>query len=398
MLKRDEITKQAIWNFALLTLGLLLTFVVVAVYQSVNTFLCADITTLSSIGSVIPFLSYHPNADVIDLITGNDLTRFLLLNSVVGIVLIAKITHMASVSSKNREEYLKRTIWEILVFIITLSILAPLYMLLKYSISDQTTITTFGRPIPLWPNHPTLAVFKYLFGDREFWGVVWNSTIIALATVVLTMMFSVPAGYVLARYNFPMKRFFLLLLISVRLFPDISSVIPITTFFVTNETVYAINSVIDSIAEFIGIYTKPSGYIAIILSHTLLSLPYVIFMATTAFEFIPKDIEEQASVMGAKRFTIFTKILLPIVFPSLIAGAIYTFLLSWDEFIFAHFLLDTGSGQLQTLTLYLNQNLSFSPPQNILAAISVCLSVPVMIFTFIVQRYMVTGMVSGSVK
>ncbi len=277
----------------------------------------------------------------------------------------------------DRDEIGKRIVWAICVIVMIIGIIAPIYLLIKYSISDPSTMNTGGRPIPLWPNRPTFDIFLYLFRDREFWGVVSNSAIIATLTVLLTSLLSIPAGYVLARYNFPLKRFFLILLISVRLFPDISSVIPIATFFVRANL--------------------HSSFISVVLAHTLLSLPYVIFMATTAFEFVPKDIEEQARVIGANRVTIFTRILVPMVFPSLIAGAIYTFLLSWDEFIFAHFLLDTG-GQIQTLTLYLNKNLSFSPPQNVLAAISVCLSVPVMVFTFVVQRYMVSGVVSGAVK
>ncbi len=277
----------------------------------------------------------------------------------------------------DKGEVAKKIVWTSCVIVMMVGIIAPIYLLLKYAISDPSTVNTGGRPIPIWPNRPTFDMFLYLFKDREFWAVVANSAIIAVSTVALTSFLSVPAGYVLARYNFPLKRFFLILLISVRLFPDISSVIPIATFFVRMNL--------------------HSSYLSVVLAHTLLALPYVIFMATTAFEFVPKDIEEQARVIGANRVTIFTKILVPMVFPSLVAGAIYTFLLSWDEFIFAHFLLDTG-GQIQTLTLYLNKNLSFSPPQNILAAISVCLSVPVMIFTFIVQRYMVSGVVSGAVK
>jgi multiple sugar transport system permease protein len=109
------------------------------------------------------------------------------------------------------------------------------------------------------------------------------------------------------------------------------------------------------------------------------------------------DIEEQARVMGANQLQIFFRILLPLAIPGLVAAAIYTFLLSWDEFIFAHFLLDPG-GKILTLTLYLKQKLTFQPPQNLLAAISVCLSMPVIIFTLVVQKQMVSGIHMGSVK
>jgi multiple sugar transport system permease protein len=116
----------------------------------------------------------------------------------------------------------------------------------------------------------------------------------------------------------------------------------------------------------------------------------------SAFEAIPEDLEQQAKVMGANGFQIFYSILLPLAIPGLAAAAIYTFLLSWDEFIFSYFIL--GLGKVTTLTLYLKQKLSFSPPQNLLATISVCLSLPVIAFTLIMQKYINAGITEGSVK
>ena len=151
------------------------------------------------------------------------------------------------------------------------------------------------------------------------------------------------------------------------------------------------------VAKFFISIGAHSTLIGVILAHTLLALPYVIFIGVSAFENIPRDIEEQATVMGANRFQVFFQVLLPLALPGLVAAAIYTFLLSWDEFIFAHFLLHPG-GKILTLTLYLKQKLTFQPPQNILATISVCLSIPVIIFTLLVQKHMVSGITMGSVK
>ncbi|MBD3392153.1 MAG: ABC transporter permease subunit [Chitinivibrionales bacterium] len=253
---------------------------------------------------------------------------------------------------------------------------APLYLLVKYSISDPDSINTGGAPIPLWPYSPTLRTFAYLFSDSEFYGVVLNSLCIALATVMLSLSLGVPASYVLGRYRLPGRKIFTLGLISIRLFPDISSVIPVTEFFIR-----------------LG---AQNTYWGIILAHTLLALPYVIFIGISAFESIPNDLEEQATVMGASRAQAFVRILLPLAGPGLVAAAIYAFLLSWDEFIFAYFLL--GLGRISTLTLYLNQKMSFAPPQNILATISVCLSIPVVLFAVLLQKYMTAGITSGSVK
>jgi len=271
---------------------------------------------------------------------------------------------------------MKSLVWFGCIALAVLLVVAPIYLLVKYSISDAASINTGGAPIPLWPYHPTLRSFVYLFSDRQFYGVILNSVIIALSTVFLSMLLGVPASYVLGRYKVPFRRTVLLGLISVRLFPDISSVIPITEFFIK--------------------FGLQNTYTGAVLGHTLLALPYVIFIGMSAFESIPSDLEQQARVMGANAFTIFFKILLPLSIPGLAAAAIYTFLLSWDEFIFVYFLL--GLGKISTLTLFLRQKLAYAPPQNLLAAISVFISVPVIVFSLALQKYMTAGYTAGSVK
>ena len=255
-------------------------------------------------------------------------------------------------------------------------VLCPLYLLIKYAVSDSASINTGGKPIPLWPYHATLRTFIYLFTDRQFYVVIANSVIIAFGTVAFSMLLGVPAAYILSRYRFPGLKFIIISLISIRLFPDISSIIPIAEFFIR--------------------LNLDNTYIGIMFAHTLLALPYVIFIGMSAFESIPSDLEKQAMVMGANGFQIFILILLPLAAPGLAAAAIYTFLLSWDEFIFSYFLL--GIGKITTLTLYLKQKFSYAPPQNLLATISVCLSVPVIVFTLLLQKYMTAGITTGSVK
>ena len=272
--------------------------------------------------------------------------------------------------------YSKRVLWMIGIGLAMVMIIAPVYLLVKYSISDIGSINTGGKPIPFWPEHPTLSVYRYLFTDRQFFVVLGNSFIIALSTVACSLLLGVPAAYVLGRYRIPGRRIILLGIISVRLFPDIASVIPIVEFFIQ-----------------VGAHQT---YWGVILAHTLLALPYVIFIGMGAFEAIPRDLEDQAAVMGANRFQTFMKILFPLAVPGLAAAAIYTFLLSWDEFIYVYF-LTFGRQEMFTLTLYLN-GLKYAEPQNLLAATSVCLSIPVIVFSMLVQRYMIAGITSGSVK
>jgi ABC-type glycerol-3-phosphate transport system permease component len=270
----------------------------------------------------------------------------------------------------------KRVLWLCALGIALFMVFCPLYFLVKYAVSDSASINTGGKPIPLWPYHATLRAFYYLFSDEQFYRVIFNSVIIAAGTVAFSMLLGVPAAYVLSRNRFPGLKYFMIGLISIRLFPDISSIIPIAEFFIR--------------------LNLNNTFIGAMFAHTLLALPYVIFIGLSAFETIPSELEQQAAVLGANGFQIFFKILLPLAIPGLSAAAIYTFLLSWDEFIFSYFLL--GLGKITTLTLYLKQKFSFSPPQNLLATISVCLSLPVIAFTLLLQKYMTAGITAGSVK
>ena len=269
-----------------------------------------------------------------------------------------------------------KSFWICCILFAVFLVVAPVFILVKYSLSDVSSINTGGAPIPLWPYNPTVRTYIYLFTDLNFYMVLLNSLVVAVGTVAFSMVLGVPASYVLGRYKVPGRKLLILGLISVRFFPDISSVVPIAEFF---------------------IYCNAQNtYWGIIAAHSLLALPYVIFIGMGAFETIPADLEQQARVMGASRFQIFYQILVPLAIPGLAAAAIYTFLLSWDEFIFSYFLL--GIGNISTLTLYLKKTMTYAPPQNLLATISVCLSFPVIVFSLVLQKYMAAGITSGSVK
>lgn len=269
---------------------------------------------------------------------------------------------------------MRKAVWAGGLLTAVVMVVLPIYVLVKYAVS--ASVVTGGAAPPLWPDEPTFRYFLYLFSDARFYSVLLNSLLIALGTVGLSMTLGVPAAYVLARNRIPLRKTLTVGLMSVRLFPDIASAIPVTEFFIR---VNAHNT-----------------YWGVILAHTLLALPYVVFIAVSAFESIPRDLEEQAIVLGANGFVRFFRVLLPLTVPGLVAAAIYTFLLSWDEFVFSYFLL--GMGRISTLTLYLNERLNYAPPQNLLAALSLCLSLPVIVFSLAIQKYNTAGVTSGAVK
>jgi multiple sugar transport system permease protein len=267
-------------------------------------------------------------------------------------------------------------IWLIGIIIMIIIVLIPIFVMFKYSLSDRSSVVTGGKPIPLWPYHPTLEQFRGLATMDRFIRSFMISLEVALLSIVFSLIIGTPAAYALVRYRFPGVMVLATLLISVRLFPDIVSVVPIVETFIKFRLVNSVPGVA--------------------MAHSLLSIPYVIFIAMGVFETIPRDLDEQAQILGASRIYSFTRIVLPVALPGLAAAAIYVFLLSWDEFIFAYFLL--AFGDLSTLPVLLQKILSWTPQHNLIAAISVMLSIPVVIFTFIVQKYMQAGATAGAVK
>jgi multiple sugar transport system permease protein len=272
-----------------------------------------------------------------------------------------------------------KLVWGVVLAMAIFSVLFPIYIMFKYSIADRASIVTGGKyPEPLWPFEPNIAQFKALFGKRDFVKSGLFSLEIATLTVVFSLLIGAPAAFALARYRFPGMAVLLFLIISVRLFPDIASVIPVVERFLRPPLVYI------------------PTHLQVALAHTLLSIPYVVYICQGVFEAIPKDLEEQAQILGASRFYAFLNVVVPVALPGLAAAAIYTFLLSWNEFIFAYFLLFQSPDA--TLPVYMMRLLTWTPQRNFLAALAVILSLPVIAFTFLVQRYMIAGMTAGAVK
>lgn len=269
-----------------------------------------------------------------------------------------------------------KVIWFAAVVLMLFVVLAPIFVMVKYSISDRLSVVTGGLPIPLWPYHPTMEQFQGLAAMNSFIMSAFASMKVALLSAVISLVMGTPAAYALVRYRFPGMMILATLLISVRLFPDIVSVVPIVETFIKLRLVNTL--------------------LGVAMAHALLSMPYVIFIAMGVFETIPRDLDEQAQILGASKWYSFTRIMLPVALPGLAAAAIYVFLLSWDEFILAYFLL--AFGNVSTLPVLLQKILSWTPQHNLLAAISVMLSVPVILFTFMVQKYIQTGATAGAVK
>lgn len=269
--------------------------------------------------------------------------------------------------------------WLVMLILVIFAILFPIYVMFKTSLADRASIITGGRyPEPLWPFEPNVDQYKVLFSKDDFITAGLFSLWVALLSVFFALLLGVPAAFSLARFKFPGMGVLALTIIGIRMFPDVASSIPIAEWFMKPPLVYL------------------PALVQVALAHTILSAPYVVYICQGVFEAIPKDLEEQAAIMGASKLESFLKIVVPVALPGMSAAAIYTFLLSWNEFLLAYFLLFQSTAT--TLPVYMLRLLTWTPQRNYLASIAVILSLPVILFTFFMQRYMIAGMTAGAVK
>jgi len=220
---------------------------------------------------------------------------------------------------------------------------------------------------------PTLNNFKDVFGQGNFFKYLLNSTIVATFSVFIALLFGLPAAYGIAKYR--MQKIGLLLLIA-RMVPFISYLIP---WFIVFRSLGLIDS-----------------YIALITTHLIITLPFVIWIMVNFFEGIPSSLEEAARVDGCNVFQAFTRILLPVVRNGIFTAAVLSFIFSWNQFLFS--LIISGS-KTMTVPVAVFQFISYEEINwGGLAAAASVITIPPLIMTVFIQKYMIKGLTSGAVK
>ena len=204
-----------------------------------------------------------------------------------------------------------------------------------------------------------------------------NSLIAALASTLICLVLGSLASYAISRAEAAkFSNLLLILVLSLKMIPTASIVTPIY-----------------SIVQSLGVYDMLP---TLCIVYSGVNMPFVLWMMISFFKAVPQDLDEAAAVDGAGPFRSFFTIILPVVTPSLISTGIFTFLLSWNDFLIA--LLLTSS-DAKTVPVALSEFLtSYSLDLGPMTAAAVCFSLPVIVISFILQRYLVSGMLAGAVK
>lgn len=292
-------------------------------------------------------------------------------------------------SARTRKR-LRRLGLYVLVIGIALWSLMPLYVMLNASLS--TTDAILRQPPGLFPNPITIKNFDIvLFGDeikteaaagiqaRGLLISMKNSSIVAVSVTLLSLLIGAPAGYAYARFGrYRVSGITLWLMMMTRMIPALTLAVP---FFVLFRAA-GLNDTL----------------IGLIIAYSSLILPLVIWITKGYFETLPPNMERAAQVDGCNRWQSFIRVVIPVAVPGLMAAGIFCFLVAWNEFVYG--LLLTSSLNAQTLPIRISFFIADQRQYNpgLLFAAGAMAIIPPIIITFVFQRFLLQGMLSGATK
>ncbi|TDT33887.1 carbohydrate ABC transporter permease [Naumannella halotolerans] len=251
----------------------------------------------------------------------------------------------------------------------------PILWMLSSSFKSNTEI--FEQPPRLITENFSLDAYVTILTDPVKVRFFINSYVVAIAVSLLSLAVASFGAYALSRFEFPFKKQINVLIISVQAVPPITLLIP---YF--------------GLVVFLGIY---NSYAGLILTYMVFVLPYAIIMLTGYFNTLPRELDEAVAVDGGGRVTTLVRILMPISLPGMVSVGVYTFMIAWNEYIFALTLTRTDDMRTVPIGIQLLMG-QHSYNWNEMMAMSVLGCIPVLILFLIFQRYFMSGMTAGAVK
>jgi multiple sugar transport system permease protein len=253
--------------------------------------------------------------------------------------------------------------------------LVPVLWILSLSFKPPTTIGDGS----FWPTQWTLQNYRGIFNTSEFTRALVNSIGIALISTFIAVVFASMAAYAVARLRFPGKRVLIGLSLLIAMFPAISLVTPLF-----------------NIERTLGLFDTWAG---LIIPYVTFGLPLAIYTLSAFFREIPWELEKAAKMDGATPFQAFTRVIAPLAAPGMFTTAILVFILCWNDFLFAISLTSTTRARTVPAAIgFFTGDSQFTAPTGSIAAASVIITIPIIVFVMLFQRRIVAGLTSGAVK
>ncbi|NWF69137.1 MAG: carbohydrate ABC transporter permease [Chloroflexi bacterium] len=268
--------------------------------------------------------------------------------------------------------------WLLIAFFL-LTTAFPFYWMLNLSVRPIGDVLQYPtRLIPTWEQISNFSEsYRAVLFDFRFTTFIGNSLLVSLITVTLTLLLAIPGAYAVTRLNFRLKALMSWGILLVYMFPGI--VIGIPLFVVYSQ---------------LGLRGNLPGLMVIYMSGTL---PVALYMLRSYFQTLPAELEEAALIDGCNHLSTIWRVVLPLSVPAVASVALYTFMIAWNEILFAIlFLTDTPASW--TLPLGLRQLDTQEVPRTYLMAGSVIITVPVIALFFFFERFLTRGLTAGAVK
>lgn len=278
--------------------------------------------------------------------------------------------------------------------IVFLFFMFPLYWILISSFKTRADIvSTTPTYLPYVEFEPTMNNYRdVLFGGvtasgegstvtssadvSEFRDRLINSIIITGASTALAVLVGTLTAYAVSRFTIPLEDDFMFFVLSTKMLPPIVVLIPIFVLF--------------------SDFGLRDSYFGLIILYTAFNLPFVVWIMKGFFDEIPKEYEDAAMVDGYSRFQAIYKIVLPEAIPAMAATAVFSIIVSWNEFVLVNFL---NRDAASTVPPFLNSIIGVGAVEwGRLAAASVIYVIPVIIFTFLVRNHLLRGVTFGAVR
>lgn len=258
-------------------------------------------------------------------------------------------------------------------FVLTFWMLFPIYWMIITSVQPRTLI----RNMP--PNFvfvPTPVNYIELFGEGTYHLFLFNSLVVSVTVVAVSLVIAIPAAYSLSRLEVPAGHHFAFYILSTRMVPPLAIIVPLFAFYQN--------------------FGLTNSRVGLILVHFLLTLPLMIWIIKGFIDEVPESLEESAMVSGCTRLQAFREVTLPLIAPGVTAAAFIAFIFSWNDFQLALVLV---SGAKRTAPLVIQSAMGYLEIDwGQLGAAGTVTVLPVIVLSLLIREYLVEGMTMGAVK
>ncbi len=250
--------------------------------------------------------------------------------------------------------------------------LFPVYWVLSMSLKPARQV--FSYP-PVFLYHPTLENYQTVLFGTDFSRLTFNSAIAALGSTALALGIGSPAAWGISRHQIG-GRTFLMALLSIKLIPVITIVIPVFLLFVKVRLV--------------------DTYVTLPLAYLVINLPFAIWMMKAFIDDIPSEIEESVILDGGTTLTLLSRIVVPLAMPGLIATSIFCFIFAWNEFVLAVVLTRvTARTAMVGLATFVSEE---AIHWGAMSAAGIVVMLPPILLALALQKYLVRGLTAGALK